>query len=298
MAHQRPTAPVLSDMAKHAMLDLVPLAGPRRKVADLQGQAQCIRQVLQGNFPQPVAASIAAAAVGRNQQLTCLSMMLHTHLAPPAPNGLCRKARRIVINADTHPALVFGQIVHAIGNGLAPIFVNEIVDQDFYRLTLRLPLTTANAEFTDQFLLLGVHRNGRLASFLKVLDGRRDVLKLLIAIRMIRTFFRFAIALQAVARSGQQPPHRARTDRMSLRGQFARQMRGALTGPAQGRRWVTTRRWLYQSFQSTRQVGVKFGLRLAPTAFSTYLLREGPARIGLTLGQLAQATADRRGRHS
>ena len=50
----------------------------------------------------------------------------------------------------------------------------------------------------DQFLLLGVHRDHRLAALLEAIDHRVDVLELGIAIRMRSAFLGLAIALQAV----------------------------------------------------------------------------------------------------
>ena len=170
VTHQRSATPILRDVAKHAMLNLVPLAGARRKVADLQRNAQPIGQVLQGNFPQPVTASIAAPTVRRDQRLARLTMMLHAHFAPPTPNRLRRKSSRIVIDADADPTLVFSQVVHPVGNGLAQVLVNEVVEQDFYGLTPGLPLTAAHAEFADQLLLFGVYRNDRLTPLLKGLN--------------------------------------------------------------------------------------------------------------------------------
>src|SRR3972149_2057170 len=63
MADQWSATPILRDVAKHAMLNLVPLAGAWRKMADLDRNAQRVGQFLQCNFPQPAAASVAAAAI-------------------------------------------------------------------------------------------------------------------------------------------------------------------------------------------------------------------------------------------
>src|ERR1700676_3030407 len=61
--------PVLRDVAEHTMLNLVPFAGARREMADMDGQAQLARQVLQRDFPEPAAAAVATAAIGGDQQL-------------------------------------------------------------------------------------------------------------------------------------------------------------------------------------------------------------------------------------
>ena len=56
VADQWLAAPVLCDVAEHSVFDLVPLAGARREVADVDGQAQLGCQVLQGYLPEPVGA--------------------------------------------------------------------------------------------------------------------------------------------------------------------------------------------------------------------------------------------------
>ena len=66
MTDQGSATPILGDVAKHAMLNLVPLAGAGWKVADLDRNTQPIGQVLQRHLPQSAAATVAAAAVGRD----------------------------------------------------------------------------------------------------------------------------------------------------------------------------------------------------------------------------------------
>ena len=63
VTHQGSTPPVLSDVAEHPMLDLVPFAGSRREVTHMDGQSQAKRQGLQRHLPQTAPAAIAAAAV-------------------------------------------------------------------------------------------------------------------------------------------------------------------------------------------------------------------------------------------
>src|SRR5712692_4249483 len=66
---QRTAAPVLGDVAEHAMLDLVPLAGPRRIVTHSDTQTQLIGKLLKAEFPQTRSVSVTTSAVGRDQQL-------------------------------------------------------------------------------------------------------------------------------------------------------------------------------------------------------------------------------------
>jgi len=68
------------------------------------------------NQSHPV--TIAASAIGANQELADIGILFSAHAIPPAPDAFHRKCRRVMIASDV-PTLVFGQIVDAIRNGFA-----------------------------------------------------------------------------------------------------------------------------------------------------------------------------------
>ena len=68
MADQRLAAPVLGDVGEEAMLDLVPFAGAGRKVATVTASPVSLAKRLQFAFPQPDPRTVAAAAIGGDQQ--------------------------------------------------------------------------------------------------------------------------------------------------------------------------------------------------------------------------------------
>src|SRR5918994_3016264 len=78
-----PPAPVLGDKTKEPVLNLVPLARPRRKVADMDRHLHFIRKLLQANFPEPGATAIAPPAIGGNEQFPGLRVALLAHVSPP-----------------------------------------------------------------------------------------------------------------------------------------------------------------------------------------------------------------------
>src|ERR1700738_5044586 len=57
-------APVLADKGKEAVLDLVPLAGAGRQVADHDVEAELVSQLLQLALPEPHPRPVAAASAG------------------------------------------------------------------------------------------------------------------------------------------------------------------------------------------------------------------------------------------
>jgi hypothetical protein len=65
-AFQSTTTPILADMAEHAMFDLVPLAGARREVTDMDGHVEFFSKLLDLDFPEAYAAAIATSPIGCN----------------------------------------------------------------------------------------------------------------------------------------------------------------------------------------------------------------------------------------
>src|SRR5688572_13038082 len=63
------SAPVLGDVAEHPVLDLVPLAGAGREVADADAQAGLVGEALELGLPPSGAAAVAAATVCGDQRL-------------------------------------------------------------------------------------------------------------------------------------------------------------------------------------------------------------------------------------
>jgi hypothetical protein len=61
---ERTLAPVDGDEREEAMLDLVPLAGARREVADVDFQPVLVGEVLESGFPHAKAISVATPGVG------------------------------------------------------------------------------------------------------------------------------------------------------------------------------------------------------------------------------------------
>src|SRR5262245_61089830 len=65
---QRIATPVQGELGEESVLDLVPLARPRRQVANVNCQPGAVRQRLQLSLPQPVAYTVTAATVRRDVQ--------------------------------------------------------------------------------------------------------------------------------------------------------------------------------------------------------------------------------------
>src|ERR1700754_4977254 len=66
---QGTTAPVDRDEREQPVLDLVPLAGARRKVADVDREVEFIGELLKLGLPHARAVAVAAAGIGGDEDL-------------------------------------------------------------------------------------------------------------------------------------------------------------------------------------------------------------------------------------
>ena len=80
--------PVACDVTEEPMFDLVPLAGSRREMADLDDQTCCVCEPLEFRFPQPVAVAVAAATICGHEQPLHLWVSLAAKVLPlPLDSG-------------------------------------------------------------------------------------------------------------------------------------------------------------------------------------------------------------------
>src|SRR5271167_501907 len=155
-------APVLAAEGEQAVLDFVPLAGAGRQVADHDVEAELVGQLLQFAFPQPHPRAVAAAAIGGDQQSGCLGIARPTDGEPPLADAIDGERRRIMVDADTHPTTIGGQVIDPVRHCAAELLDQEVVDTDLFRAALRTIFAPIVAEISDQFLFLGVDGDHRL----------------------------------------------------------------------------------------------------------------------------------------
>src|SRR3990172_13278949 len=88
MTDQGSSSPVLGDMGKHPMLNLVPLASAGREVTNRKAEPEFIGQLLQAELPQAGAIPITASGIGGHDQLGSIGIGGLSHLFPPAAHRL------------------------------------------------------------------------------------------------------------------------------------------------------------------------------------------------------------------
>src|SRR6266446_4831658 len=276
-------------MAKQPMLDLVPFAGSRWEVAYLDFQAKVVAQLLQFHFPQPIAATVAAATVGRDQQTRCLRMASLSQFVPPASNGRDRELGGVAADADAHPGLVVTQVVDSVGDRLALAWVRKIMHIDLGRLSFGPPGSARILLISHGFLLLRVDRDRWLTVTVLCSHPTIDVAKLLVAIGVVGPFTHFPVSLQAIAGMLEQARHRGAGHQVTLSRQLLCQASCALARPAQRSLRVASGGWLDQPLQRSLQPWLHAFRWLTPATRSA-LPR---ARRGVGTLQLLDAALDR-----
>src|ERR1700752_584820 len=257
-------APVLADEGEEAVLDLVPLAGAGRQVANYDVEAEFVGQLLQFAFPQPYPRAVAAAAIGGDQQSAGVGVTRPADGLPPLADAVHREGGRVVVNADTHPSAIGGQVIDPVRHRAAELLDQEIMDPDLFRVALGAIFAPVVAEIPDQFLFLGVDGDHRLMFSQSRGHLAVDVAELRIPVGVAVALRSFAVALQTVTRLIEQVADQGAADFVTLRLQRLRQTAHALAGPPQRRLRITAGRRLDQGFKVGEQRRVLGNRRLSP----------------------------------
>src|SRR5216683_5885860 len=114
-------APVLADEGEEAVLDFVPLAGAGRQVADHDVEAELVGQLLQFAFPQPHPRAVAAPAIGGDDQSGRLGIARPTDGEPPLADAVDGERGRVMVNADTDPTRIGGEVVDPVRHRAAEL---------------------------------------------------------------------------------------------------------------------------------------------------------------------------------
>ena len=146
------------------MLNLIPLARPRRVMTDGDIQSRLVGPPLQLHLPEPKTVAIAAPAIGANQDRFRPRIERGSHLAPPPANALHRKTGGVMRTTHGHPPQVVLEIVDPTRHRLGDVWIGEVMHIDRHRLSLRLPFLPGICVVSDQFLLLGIDRDDRTTS--------------------------------------------------------------------------------------------------------------------------------------
>src|SRR5215831_1867065 len=107
------------------------------------------------------------------------------------------------------------------------------MDVHLFRLTSPSPRATRIFKGSNQLVLLGVHRNHRVAPPPESLRQPIDIAKLPIAIPMLGSLLALHLELQPIVELFQQPGYGVRLNWMSPASQFRGERACGLAGPTQ-----------------------------------------------------------------
>ena len=177
----------------------------------------------------------------------------------PAANGVDGELGGVVIDADADATGIRAHVIDAVGNGFAEFLVDEVMYVDLVGAPLGPIVAPRVLVWADQFLLLGVDRDHRLAGGLKSRDLRVDMLELSVPVEMTAAFQALAVDLTAVAETIEQLRNPARRNTMPHVAQRERELRMALGHPQQRPHRVAERRGFEQAPQvfQERRIGLR-----------------------------------------
>jgi hypothetical protein len=266
MADERLAAPVLGDVGEQSVFDAVPFAGAGRQMDDRHDEACLVGEVLQLAFPQMNAGTVAATAIGRDEETSCIGIAGLAEALPPTTDAFDGECRRIGVDPDIDPALVGGDVVDPIGRNLPQSLDFEVVDTHRLGLALAAQLSTAILEVAHQLLFLRVDRDRRLAGGERRLHLSVDVLELRIAVGMLRALAGLAVGLTAIVQLAQQHADQLLAHLEALLAQHRGDVALAPTDPAQRRLRIASDRALDQPFERRQKTRLTFNGSLAATA--------------------------------
>src|SRR6201984_1389069 len=247
------SAPVLTDEGEEAVLDLVPLAGAGRQGAGWDVEVELVGQFLEFAFPQPHPRAVAAPAIGGDQQSGCLGIARATDGEPPLADAIDGERGRVMVNADTHPSGIRGQVIDPVRHRAAEFLDQEIMDPDLFWVALGAIFAPVVAEIPDQFLFLGVDGDHRLLFSQRGEHLGIDVAELRIPVGVAVALRGLAVALQTITRLIEQVADQGAADLVTLRLQGLRQTAHALAGPPQRRFRIPAGRRFDQGFEIGKQ---------------------------------------------
>src|SRR5436305_7351279 len=198
LVQQGLATPIRGDKGKEAVLDLVPLAGARRKMTHGQDQAGFISEFLQFQFPQAQPPAITPSPIGCNEDRGRLRIEPSPFLTPPATDGGHGKRPRIMIGSDIDKSAVPPDIINAIRIGPRHFGTGKIVPLYLLRLFRWKPLLASIVVITNELFLRGIARYHGTAVRQPSFHRSIDVAELRVTVWMILSLLRLAIALQAV----------------------------------------------------------------------------------------------------
>jgi hypothetical protein len=178
-------SPINADVAEKPILNRVPFGATWRIVTDSDSQSESITQFfLKIVLPGPEVVPVGATSVGKNQQTIGLRIGRPAVKPPPTFQAIDGKFRSIVGYSDRNIPGILAKVVDAEGNRHT-FRVAGVMRISF--LWFSTPTFSLALEISYELFLFGINTDDR-QSLAEVpgFEGR-DVLKLFVSVRMLRS---------------------------------------------------------------------------------------------------------------
>ncbi len=147
--------PILGDFGEQAVLDGIPFGGAGGVMSNGNGEPKAVAELaLKLGFPGAGTATVAAAGIGKDEQLAATGVAIRAVALPPAGDGVGGESGRVMRDAYKDRASVGKQVIDTIRDRDADSIGTEIVVIHAHRRAI--PLNASVFEVADQFSLFGI----------------------------------------------------------------------------------------------------------------------------------------------
>lgn len=191
---QRLSSPVDRDLTEETVLDRVVFGSAGGIMADQDGDAQFVGELLEFILPEPEATIVATTGIAQDQERIFLREAWAFRIVPPGTDGFHSEFGCVIGRRDIDAALIVQQIVDAEGNRNCQSILAKVVTVDEFRLLA--PDATFIEERTNQFFVLGIDAEYRSSGLAKEFLDPFDVVELTVSLWMRRSTQAFAVGYQ------------------------------------------------------------------------------------------------------
>jgi hypothetical protein len=270
---QRFSCPVDANVTEQPVFNRIPFRRSSWIMTNRDLKSVMIRHCLQFEFPKSRPATIAASAIGQNQELAIVPKTATSRSLPPRCNGIDGKLRRVGRQANINVAPILARQVKAIRCGPTRSVLKKIVTVHLFRF--QTPGLSSVLEVADQLFFLGIHADYRPTGLQKPFLLSGDVAKLPIPIRMRRSGNSFPIGFERKFPFAKQTPHGHRINRVTLRTQQLAQAFQTEAHPLLLRHGIAAGVFLDQGQQIFLKLGAFFQWAVGRLRVGGFDLQEG-----------------------
>lgn len=191
---QRLSSPVDRDLTEETILDRVVFGSACGIMADQDGDAQFVGELLEFILPEPEATIVATTGIAQDQKRIFLREAWPLRIVPPGTNGFHSEFGCVVRRRDIDAALIVKQIIDAEGHRHGQSILAKVVAVDAFRLLA--PDATFIEEGANHLFVLGIDAEYRSSALTEKLLDPLNVVELTVSVGMWRSTQALAVGYQ------------------------------------------------------------------------------------------------------